>query len=377
MTVSDMAFPRPGSDAGRRRRGRYRAARGAGSLSAAPAGIAGSCAGCASCCRSPAHRDRRVVFVADAASRCPAIVDLSRGAPQRHAATPSSWTIRSSPGSTRTAANIRSQADRAVQALTSPDQVRLEAIEATRDRRRPGRRHHHRRRPATTTTPTSTLNLHGGIVVNSAEGYALRMQRRRHRFQGRHAGLAQSRDDRLSGQRDHRRQRFDVTEGGKRHRLRRRRPHDPDAAEARSGRRAAPDARNRSHMRSQIFSSRGIARRSCAGGARCRGAGFRRRLLRLRHRLRRADPDRGGQARSARSGEARDLQRQRPRPAGRHGPRGAGAAVFYTGEADGARARPAPQFRASRPAPASRCAPATRRRAATRPCSTWRRTSSR
>lgn len=66
-------------------------------------------------------------------------------------------------------------ADRAVQALANPDQVRLEAIEAKVIAAGHG---------ATTITAESgdydhgdsTLDLHGEIVLNSEEGYAVRMR---------------------------------------------------------------------------------------------------------------------------------------------------------------------------------------------------------
>ena len=85
-------------------------------------------------------------------------------------------------------------ADRAIQALTNPDQVRLEAIDATVAAAGP-------RAPPPSPPAAgdydngkSTLSLHGDIVVNSAEGYALRMQRRRYRFQAGTHGLAQPGD---------------------------------------------------------------------------------------------------------------------------------------------------------------------------------------
>ncbi len=66
-------------------------------------------------------------------------------------------------------------ADRAIQALASPDQVRLEAIDARVAAAGHG--------AATITAEAgdydhgqSTLTLHGDIVVDSAEGYALRMR---------------------------------------------------------------------------------------------------------------------------------------------------------------------------------------------------------
>ena len=66
-------------------------------------------------------------------------------------------------------------AERAIQALTSPDQVRLEAIDARVAAAGHG--------AATITAEAgdydhgmSTLVLHGDIVVNSAEGYAVRMR---------------------------------------------------------------------------------------------------------------------------------------------------------------------------------------------------------
>jgi lipopolysaccharide export system protein LptC len=67
------------------------------------------------------------------------------------------------------------RADRAVQALTNPDAVRLESISATVKVAGQGE--------ATITAgagdydnSTSALRLHGGIEVDSSEGYALRMQ---------------------------------------------------------------------------------------------------------------------------------------------------------------------------------------------------------
>ena len=160
-------------------------------------------------------------------------------------------------------------ADRAIQPLSNPGQVRLEAIEAKVTRAGQGDHEHHRgsRRLR---SREEHARLLGAIAVNSAEGYRLRMTDADVDFG---AGTMVS-DNPVSigyGDSEITGERLSVSDGGKHHRHRGQCAHRADAAEARRRLRRAPQrVRSRAACEPEFCSLSRLSLALCGAGARRR-----------------------------------------------------------------------------------------------------------